>query len=118
MIKLYITSRKLSNEDKDICVRLTLPADKKNIWLAMQKAEIENIDDCELIDVECGIAEAQEFLQSVDIASTNVFKLNYFARLLSIMDSFETEIFKEHIMSNGFQNVEQASVWIRDTVLE
>lgn len=118
MIDLYVASGKLTRENKDICVRLCLPAEKKDIWLALQKAEIETLDDCELLDVECEMPEVSQFLQSLDTVHTDVFKLNYFARLLSIMDNDEEDIFKECILTKNFQDIEQASAWIRDNVLE
>ena len=53
MIRLYVASEKLVKEEKDICVRLVLPVEENEIWIALQKAEMESLDDCEISDVEC-----------------------------------------------------------------
>ena len=45
MIRLYVASEKLVKEEKDICVRLVLPVEEKDIWIALQKAEMESLDD-------------------------------------------------------------------------
>ena len=39
MIRLYVASEKLVKEEKDICVRLVLPVEENEIWIALQKAE-------------------------------------------------------------------------------
>ena len=52
MIRLYVASAKLVKEEKDICVRLVLPVEENEIWIALQKAEMESLDDCEISDVE------------------------------------------------------------------
>lgn len=80
MIRLYVASEKLVKEEKDICVRLVLPVEENEIWIALQKAEMESLDDCEISDVECDVEEAQEFLCSLEISKANIFELNVFCR--------------------------------------
>ena len=76
MIRLYVASEKLVKEEKEICVRLVLPVEENEIWIALQKAEMESLDDCEISDVECDVEEAQEFLCSLEIVSRHLVAKN------------------------------------------
>lgn len=96
MIRLYIASKKLTEQDKDICVRLTLPAEENEIWMAMQKAEMESVDDCELSEVCCDYQEADNFLNGLEIWDVDIFTLNQYAKLLESMT--ETERVNHHTL--------------------
>ena len=85
MIRLYVASEKLVKEEKEVCVRLVLPVEENEIWIALQKAEMESSADCEISDVECDIEEAQELLCSWEISKANTLALNAFAGLRSAL---------------------------------
>ena len=97
MIRLYVASEKLVKEEKDICIRLVLPVEENEIWIALQKAEMESLDDCEISDVECDVEEAQEFLCSLEISKANIFELNVFAGLLSALPEDELMLYREKL---------------------
>ena len=103
MILLYIASEELSRQDRDICVRMKLPASKDDIWRAAEKAEIESLDDCELLEVCCDLQEADSFLHSLEIWNNDIFELNYFGSLLD---------FLEKVKSGQFKDVAEANRWI------
>lgn len=72
MIRLYVANEKFVKEEKDI-------------WIALQKAEMESLNDCEISDVECDVEEVQEFLCFLEISKANIFELNVFAGLFSAL---------------------------------
>ena len=108
MIRLYVASEKLVKEEKDICVRLVLPVEENEIWIALQKAEMESLDDCEISDVECDIEEAQEFLCSLEISRANIFELNVFAGLLSALPEDELRLYREKLKDKQPKSLEEA----------
>ena len=108
MIHLYAASEKLTKEGKDICVRLTLPAEENEIWIALQKAEMESLDDCEISDVECDVEEAQTFLYSLELSKANIFELNVFAGLLSALPEDELRLYCEKLKEKSHQNLKEA----------
>ena len=108
MIRLYVASEKLVKEEKDICVRLVLPVEENEIWIALQKAEMESLDDCEISDVECDIEEAQEFLCSLEISKANIFELNVFAGLLSALPEDELKIYRKKLKDQQPKSLEAA----------
>ncbi|BFL17568.1 hypothetical protein K190097F3_30690 [Enterocloster clostridioformis] len=108
MIRLYVASEKLVKEEKDICVRLVLPVEENEIWIALQKAEMESLDDCEISDVECDVEEAQEFLCSLEISRVNIFELNVFAGLLSALPEDELMLYREKLKDKQPKSLEEA----------
>ena len=108
MIRLYVASEKLVKEEKDICVRLVLPVEENEIWIALQKAEMESLDDCEISDVECDVEEAQEFLCSLEISKANIFELNVFAGLLSALPEDELMLYRKKLKDQQPKNLEEA----------
>ena len=108
MIRLYVASEKLVKEEKDICVRLVLPVEENEIWIALQKAEMESLDDCEISDVECDVEEAQEFLCSLEISRVNIFELNVFAGLLSALPEDELRLYREKLKDKQPKSLEEA----------
>ncbi|MCJ7855389.1 hypothetical protein MUJ63_03650 [Lachnospiraceae bacterium NSJ-143] len=112
MILLYIASEELSRQDRDICVRMKLPASKDDIWRAAEKAEIESLDDCELLEVCCDLQEADSFLHSLEIWNNDIFELNYFGSLLDSLECQERNIFLEKVKSGQFKDVAEANRWI------
>lgn len=101
MIKLYVASKKLSMAEKDIRVRVTLPAKENDIWLALQKTEMESIDDCEISDVECEIEEVDTFLKELFVYDANIFELNTFARMLTDMTEEERKAYGRKLKDAG-----------------
>lgn len=108
MIRLYVASEKLVKEEKDICVRLVLPVEENEIWIALQKAEMESLDDCEISDVECDVEEAQEFLCSLEISRVNIFELNVFAGLLSALPEDELMLYRKKLKDQQPKSLEEA----------
>lgn len=108
MIRLYVASEKLVKEEKDICVRLVLPVEENEIWIALQKAEMESLDDCEISDVECDVEEAQEFLCSLEISKANIFELNVFAGLLSALPEDELMLYRKKLKDQQPKSLEEA----------
>ena len=108
MIRLYVASEKLVKEEKDICVRLVLPVEENEIWIALQKAEMESLDDCEISDVECDVEEAQEFLCSLEISKAKIFELNVFAGLLSALPEDELMLYREKLKDKQPKSLEEA----------
>ena len=108
MIRLYVASERLIKEEKDISVRLVLPVEEKEIWIAFQKAEMESLDDCEISDVECDVEEAQEFLCSLDLSNANIFELNVFAGLLSALPEDELRLYREKLKDKQPKSLEEA----------
>ena len=108
MIRLYVASEKLVKEEKDICVRLVLPVEENEIWIALQKAEMESLDDCEISDVECDVEEAQEFLCSLEISKANIFELNVFAGLLSALPEGELMLYRKKLKDQQPKSLEEA----------
>lgn len=108
MIRLYVASEKLVKEEKDICVRLVLPVEENEIWIALQKAEMESLDECEISDVECDVEEAQEFLCSLEISRVNIFELNVFAGLLSALPEDELMLYREKLKDKQPKSLEEA----------
>ena len=108
MIRLYVASEKLVKEEKDICVRLVLPVEENEIWIALQKAEMESLDDCEISDVECDVEEAQEFLCSLEISKANIFELNVFAGLLSALQEDELMLYRKKLKDQQPKSLEEA----------
>ena len=108
MIRLYVASEKLVKEEKDICVRLVLPVEENEIWIALQKAEMESLDECEISDVECDVEEAQEFLRSLEISKANIFELNVFAGLLSALPEDELMLYREKLKDKQPKSLEEA----------
>ena len=104
MIRLYVASEKLVKEEKDICVRLVLPVEENEIWIALQKAEMESLDDCEISDVECDVEEAQEFLCSLEISRVNIFELN----VLSALPEDELMLYREKLKEKQPKSLEEA----------
>ena len=108
MIRLYVASEKLVKEEKDICVRLVLPVEENEIWIALEKTEMESLDDCEISDVECDVEEAQEFLCSLEISRVNIFELNVFAGLLSALPEDELMLYREKLKDKQPKSLEEA----------
>lgn len=77
MIRLYVASKKLVEAEKEICIKLVFPTEENNIWIALQKTEMESLDDCEISDIECDVKEADEFLKKL------VYWSSFFATLCS-----------------------------------
>lgn len=101
MIKLYIASKKLSVAEKDIRVRVILPTGENDIWLALQKTEMESIDDYEISDVECEIEEVDTFLKELFVYDANIFELNTFARMLTDMTEEERKAYGRKLKDAG-----------------
>lgn len=108
MIRLYVASEKLVKEEKDICVKLVLPVEENEIWIALEKTEMESLDDCEISDVECDVEEAQEFLCSLEISRVNIFELNVFAGLLSALPEDELMLYREKLKDKQPKSLEEA----------
>ena len=108
MIRLYVASKKLVKEEKEICVKLVLPVEEKEIWIALQKAEMESLDDCEISEVECDLEEAQEFLCSLDISNINIFELNVFAGLLCALPEDELRLYREKLKDMQPKSLKEA----------
>ena len=108
MIRLYVASKKLVKEEKDLCVRLVLPMEETEIWTALQKTEMTCLDDCEISDIACDIAEANEFLQSLEHDRLDVFELNVFAGLLSALPQNELTVYCEHLKTKEPKSLEEA----------
>lgn len=108
MIRLYVASEKLMKEEKDICVRLVLPVEENEIWIALEKTEMESLDDCEISEVECNVEEAQEFLCSLEISRVNIFELNVFAGLLSALPEDELMLYREKLKDKQPKSLEEA----------
>ena len=108
MIRLYVASEKLGKEEKEICVRLVLPVEEKDIWIALQKAELVSLDDCEISDVECDLEEAQAFLCSLEISKASIFELNIFAGLLAALPKEEWMLYREKLKEKKPKSLEEA----------
>ena len=131
MIRLYVASEKLVKEEKDICVRLVLPVEENEIWIALQKAEgfslfcvgpvyfisrlmnpfihLLTFSTSGILKLMgCDIEEAQEFLCSLEISKANIFELNVFAGLLSALPEDELMLYREKLKEKQPKSLEEA----------
>lgn len=108
MIRLYVASEKLVKEERDICVRLVLPTDESEIWIALEKTEMESLDDCEVLNVECDILEAKKFINTLDLSKISVFELNVFAGLLSALPKDELSDYCKKLKEKKPKTLEEA----------
>ena len=49
--------------EKEICVNLFFSTEEYNIWIVLHKIEMELLDDCEILDIEYYIKEADDDLK-------------------------------------------------------
>lgn len=108
MIRLYVASEKLTKENRDIRVRLILPATEPDIWMALQKTEMTSLDDCEIFDVECEFEAVDCFLKSLNLAKADIFELNTFAGMLSKMRERELEEYCERLKNTRMNSLKEA----------
>ena len=97
MIRLYVASKKLVEAEKEICIKLVVPTEENNIWIALQKTEMESLDDCEISDIECDVKEADEFLKKLDFDKTDIFEMNVFAHMLLNFSKCELDNYCEKL---------------------
>ena len=62
----------------------------------------------EISDIACDIAEANEFLQSLEHDRLDVFELNVFAGLLSALPQNELTVYCEHLKTKEPKSLEEA----------
>lgn len=93
MIRLYVANEKFVKEEKDI-------------WIALQKAEMESLNDCEISNVECDV-EVQEFLCFLEISKANIFELNVFAGLLSALPVDGLMFYREKLKDKQSESLKE-----------
>lgn len=94
MIKVYIDSIKLFEQNKETSVHLNLPADKATIEKAFEVAEIQGPQDCEMFDASCDIPQINRMLDSFDLSQNSIHELNLFALKLHGLNEPMLERFK------------------------
>ena len=108
MIVLYVSSKKLKAENRDIKVKISMPAEESNLWLAMQKCEAACVDDCRLTEISCENPYITQFLKTLKLDGNDIFELNVFSQKIENMSKAETKTYAMLLKAKKVKSLKKA----------